>query len=316
MKSIGQTLNIPTVEERESNNICRKTGCQPVLYNRKHTSSLMPAPKVSQIGNLSVRRQPERRSSLHRQTDHRHHQQPRRNVRPFYPPPPADLDTPWTIHIYNAFYEQDRWERHNHVANQSYADRDLNAVGKERIVDVTQHPTYVAEATINGIDPVGGVRVHTPDAFGELPLHEELMGYIDMDAFRTYTDGLLHDGIAHASGLWVDVNRQLPGLGADLARACFVLFLATGCKWYIGAGHQYVQNAWASLGWYAEPDFGLFPYPDDRYDSYVLNGTKETWVPEFVEWAATQIGGASLDGAGVRFTVEPMRVGMGAVVMV
>jgi len=84
---------------------------------------------------------------------------PSRNVRPFYPPPSADLDTPWTINVYSASHDPQRWARYNRVANQSYADRDLKSVGEDRGIDIMQYPTYYAEATINGIDPLGGVRV-------------------------------------------------------------------------------------------------------------------------------------------------------------
>ena len=37
----------------------------------------------------------------------------RRNVKLFCPPPSANLDTSWTINIYSASHERDRWEQYN-----------------------------------------------------------------------------------------------------------------------------------------------------------------------------------------------------------
>jgi len=231
-----------------------------------------------------------------------------RNVKPFYPPPSTDLEVPWTLQVYSARYERERWERYNQIANQSYAERDLKSVGEDRGIDIDQYPTYFAEATIDGGPPIGGVRVHTIDKHGEVPLHEELTGYIDMNAFRVFTDGLRVEGIAHGGGLWIDSKCRMAGLSADLARACFAMFLATRTTWYLGAGHEYVQDAWASLGWDAAPEFQTFPYPDDRYNSYVLCGSKETWPIEFAHWAEEQARGITLEGPGARFIVESMRL--------
>ena len=158
------------------------------------------------------------------------------------------------------------------------------------------HKLKVRDCPINGIDPIGGVRIHQPSSAGELPLHEELMDYINMKEFRVYSSRRLSEGITHGGKLWIDPNCRLAGLAADLARRCFVMFLATQAKWYLGAGNQYVQDAWASLRWYAAPKFQTFPYPDNRYDSYVLCGLKDIWPSNFKRWAAAQIDGEGLDG--------------------
>lgn len=231
----------------------------------------------------------------------------RRSVRPFYPPPSADLETPWTIKVYNAYHEHGRWERYNEIANQIYAQRNLKAVGEERRVDIEKYPTYFIEATIDGSAPFGGIRVHTANSEGEFPLHEELSGYINMKAFRSFTDDLQVDGLAHLSAFWIDPSCRMAGVAGDIARAGFALCLATSSKWNIGAAHQYIQNAWESLGWYSVPQFETFPYPDDRYESFVICGSKETWPTELTEWAEDQTQGVSLNGLSVRFTVEPMR---------
>ncbi|MEZ4862673.1 MAG: hypothetical protein R3C14_15265 [Caldilineaceae bacterium] len=231
-----------------------------------------------------------------------------KSVPPFYPPPAEPFDTPWQITVYSATHERERWQRYNEIANRSYAVRGLKSVGEERHIDIDQYPTYFAEATVNGSAPIGGVRVHTPSPHGWLPLQEELTGYTDMESLQLLCQELMPEGICHGGGLWINPKRRLRGLAGDLARACFVMFAVTRARWYLGAGHQYVLDTWASLGWHPTAKFPTFPYPDERYESYVLLGNQDTWPKDLRIWTAEQTENVVLNGQSAQFVVQPMRL--------
>ncbi|MEZ4862669.1 MAG: hypothetical protein R3C14_15245 [Caldilineaceae bacterium] len=234
-------------------------------------------------------------------------QQHRKSVPLFYPPPAESFDTPWQITVYSATHERERWQRYNEIANRSYATRGLQAVGEERSVDIDQYPTYFAEATIDGAAPIGGVRLHLPNCCGEIPLLEELIGYIDIEILSSLLAPLQSEGITQGSSLWIDPARRYPGLAGDLARACCAIFVATEARWYVGCAHQYVLDAWHSVGWRAVPSLPTFPYPDSRYRSFIQLGSQDIWPNEFRLWAEKQVENTRLDGPGARLIVQPMR---------
>jgi hypothetical protein len=230
---------------------------------------------------------------------------------PFYPPPVEASATPWTITVYSAVHERARWERYCRVANRSYAARGLQAIGEAQVIDIDCYPTYFAEATLtsgaDGDEPIGGVRIHSPSPGGRLPLLDELEGYTDIHILQDLVDKLRPQGISHSGGLWIDPAYGRRGLAGDLARAYNAMIAAIQTRWYIGATHQYILDAWRPLGWHPIPTIPYFPYPDDRYQSCVLLGDRQTWPDDLVTWASAQAGDATLDGPGARVTVRPMR---------
>lgn len=237
--------------------------------------------------------------------------QTRGRVAPFYPPPAGSTNMPWTITVYNAHYERARWQRYNQVANRSYAARNLQAVGEDQIIDIDRYPTYFAEATLksaagNG-KPVGGIRLHTCGLCGRLPLMEELEGYTDIEILQALADKLRPQGISHGAGFWIDPAYGRSGLAGDLALALYAMIAATQTRWYMGATHQYILDAWRSLRWHPVSTIPTFPYPDDRYQSCIILGDQHTWPDDVAKWASVQVRGAALDGPGARFTVRPMR---------
>jgi len=235
---------------------------------------------------------------------------PRHIVKTFYPPPPADLETPWTIKVYSAYHERDRWGWYNYAANQSYAARKLEAVGEEQIIDVDRYPTYFAEATIIGHDlPIGGVRIHLPDMSGRVPLLDELEGFTDTQQIHKMIEELQNEGVSHGGGLWIDPSHARSGLAGDLARASIPMFVASGTRWSVAMGHHRILDAWASIGWLPIQSLASFPFPDDRYRTNVLLCDHNAWTMNIAQWASTQVDDSTLDGSGPRFTVEPMRVG-------
>ncbi|MEM7530983.1 MAG: Rv1355c family protein [Chloroflexota bacterium] len=240
---------------------------------------------------------------------YRHDTQPHRSVKSFYPPPSADLDTPWMINVYSASYERGRWQRYNEAANESYAARGLQAVGEEQHIDIDRYPTYFAEASLDGdTNPIGGVRIHLPDPEGRVPLMDELAGYVDMTHLQHIVSEFLPSGVGHGGGLWIDPAYARLGLAGDLARACNVMIIASGAKSYIAATHQYSLNAWQSLGWTPSPKINPFAYPDERYQTHLLLGRLASWPTDLYAWATKQCDGIPLDESGMRFTVQPMRM--------
>lgn len=235
-------------------------------------------------------------------------------LKPFYPPPARTLDEDeihYTIKAYSATHDKGKWARHSFYADKSYAGRRLKEVGEQQVIDVNQYPTYFAEATVVTFGSeivIGGIRVHKTDCNGRLPVMDEIEGYVDASAFDSFINSLNTSDLSHGGGLWIDRAYGFSSLAGDLARAGVLLQIAIQCRWCLGAGHHYVLDAWGSLGLLPTLNVPSFPYPSKRFETYILLGGPETWPDELAKWAKTQIGDSTLDGAGPRFTVEPMRM--------
>jgi hypothetical protein len=142
-------------------------------------------------------------------------------VAPFFPPPAGGSAPDWRIDVYDATHEPERWQRYMDAANRSYAERGLQAVGEEHVIDVDRYATWFAEAVIvdaRGQEvPVGGIRIHMPAADKQLLLFEELEEFVDIDVLRRLLQPLWTQGVCHGGGLWLDSSHSSVGIAADLA---------------------------------------------------------------------------------------------------
>ena len=134
----------------------------------------------------------------------RAHRYARARVKPFYPPDPESLASDWVVTIHSATQEPERWLEHKHAADHSYQKRNIQAVGKDRGIDVERYPTYFAEARIASETAkdklIGGIRIHLPDQNGTLPLYEEIANYTDVSSLiRSFG---AHEQAAYGAGLW------------------------------------------------------------------------------------------------------------------
>lgn len=232
---------------------------------------------------------------------------PLRQVARFYPPPVAGTVRPWEVTVYSTTHEPDRWRAHRQAADRSYASRRLEVVRRDHDLASCYSPTFFIEAMLDGT-PVGGAHMHLPNQLGPLPILEELVGHVDSRQLAALIRSLTAEGIVHCAGLWIDSQLRNNGLAGDLSRAFIPMIVAAQARWYIATSHQYILDAWCSLGWQPVPAFPPFPYPDERYQTCVILGDVCRWPADLRAWAQQQAAGATLNGAGPRLTIQPMRV--------
>jgi len=235
------------------------------------------------------------------------HTKQSRDVATFYPPPVADKVTSWTIRTFSAADEPERWRKHTQSADESYASRGLQAIAHDQQAASHKSPTFFPEAMLDGVT-IGGVRMHLRNSAGRLPIQDELEGHVDTSRLEDFIQELASEGVVHCGGLWIDPAQKGTGLAGDLGRSYMPMIVAAKARYYIAMSHQYILNAWCSLGWQSVPEFPVFPYPDERYQTCVILGDVNRWPRDLAYWAHNQAGTASLGGPGNRFTIQPMRV--------
>ncbi len=240
-------------------------------------------------------------------------QKPRRlKVKPFFPPPSISLATSWKITIHDARQEPLLWEEHKKAADKSFLQKGLSAVGEKRKVDTSRFPTFFAEARIKsprgGYQLIGGIRMQLSDKDGKLSIVNELDGYADTRILSGFLKQFAPKNVAYGSGLWLDKKHHLPGLSADLARTYCLLVHLSKAQWHIGCTPHYILDAWSALGWSPVSVIPGFPYPDERYKSFVLFGNKNTWPESLTNWAEEQTANLDIDSLYLGRRINPLRV--------
>ena len=236
----------------------------------------------------------------------RDHETPRL-VADFYPPPRVGTVTDWTVEVYSVSDESERWLCHRQAAHRNYVRRGLEIVGQDLDAAGHRSPTFFAEAILDEA-PIGGIRMHLPNLLGRLPIQDELQGHVDCEQLAAFITDLVPEGIVHCGGLWIDPEHRGSGLAGDLGRAFMPMIVAAKARWYIATSHQYILNAWRSLGWQPVPAFSTFSYPDERYQTCVILGDVRRWPANLLAWAQKQAAGSTLRGKGPRIMIHPMRV--------
>jgi hypothetical protein len=232
---------------------------------------------------------------------------PPRLVASFYPPPTVEIVAEWILQAYSASDEPERWFAHRQAAHRNYVRRGLGIVGRDHGAASHRSPTFFSEAILDGV-PIGGVRMHLPNPLGRLPILDELEGHVDCEQLAEFIKDLASEGIVHCGGLWIDPQHRGSGLAGDLGRSFMPMIVAAKVRWYIATSHQYILEAWRSLGWQPVPAFSTFPYPDERYQTCVILGDVCRWPANLMAWAQKQAAGSTLNGKGPRITIHPMRV--------
>jgi hypothetical protein len=223
-----------------------------------------------------------------------------------FDPPPDGTPTAWKIEVYSASHEPELWWRHRQAADQSYLARGLEAVGRDHAQGSHVAPTYFLSASVNG-EIIGGTCAHLYDTLNGLPIVGELKGHVDVDRLRLLIDQLMPDGIVHLGGLWVAMDYRRTGLSGDLARAHMLPVVMAGMRYFIATSPEHILEAWATLGYTALPQFPPFPYPDGRYRTRIISGDLQKIPAALRHWLSGQAGGGTLDGSGVRATIQPWR---------
>lgn len=229
-----------------------------------------------------------------------------RRISDFYPPPVSELFTPWTIEVFSAAHEPERWRMHRECAHQSLVKRRLEGVDRHHEKIRHDCPIYVAEARLNH-KPVGGVNINFSNSSCQLPALDWLKGYIDTKRLENFIQILAAQGIIQCGGLWTDPEYRANGLSGDLARTFIPLIKAARVRFYLTICPQHTLEALCTLGSELVAEFPPFPYPDERYQTYIIIGDVRRWPADLAAWAEEQTTGVVLNGAKVSWTINPMR---------
>jgi hypothetical protein len=235
-----------------------------------------------------------------------------RSVANFYPPPVSGLVTPWTIEVFSASREPERWRAHREFAHLSLIKRRFAGIDRHHATIRNDCATYVAEATLNK-KPVGGVNINFPNAANRLPVLDWLEEYADTKRLENFIKSQVAQGIVQCSGLWTDPEQRSNGLSGDLGRAYIAMIKAAKVRFYLTICPQHTLAPFCSLGSEPVTEFPPFPYPDERYQTYTLIGDIRRWPADLATWAQSQAAGVGLNGAKVSWIIKPMRTAVAVV---
>lgn len=201
------------------------------------------------------------------------------------------------------------WRAYPEGADTRYRDYHIGELTEEHRAAGIRTETWCTLASIND-QVVGGMRLHrtAPEA---LPLFDELAQF-DLSALRQRVEERAPEGTVHCGGLWVArAFRGYPNLTADIACSHLALVHMLGARWSLGSTAQHLTDAWASIGYFPDPDLPVYPYPDERYQTQVVwcDATRlDENQPGLGQWAAQQVEGVPLRKSGVLTTLRPFRV--------
>lgn len=124
---------------------------------------------------------------------------------------------------------------------------------------------FVVAETLSG-EMVGGTRFHVRGKHTPLPIELAMSGN---KRISNEIRARQHEGVAEYAGLWVLPDQRGTGLSAALMSTAVASSAAWGVRHGLGFTHHYLIF-WTPIGFQVDQELGFTPYPDPRYQSYVL----------------------------------------------
>lgn len=170
------------------------------------------------------------------------------------------------LRVLNPSTEAARIEEFNQRQRNCYAAFAVQHAAKKIDARGTDGSVYFVVAETLAGDMVGGTRFHVRGKNSPLPIELALAGDRHITAEIRARQ---HEGVAEYAGLWVLPNQRGTGLSAALMSTAVAASSTCGVRHGLGFTHHHLVF-WTPIGFNVDQDLGFKPYPDPRYQSYVL----------------------------------------------
>lgn len=169
------------------------------------------------------------------------------------------------IRLINNQTDSELVEEFNRRQQDCYAAFSVERAAKKVHAKREQSVHFIVAETMSG-EIVGGARFHVRSPKNPLPIEKALP-----------TDSRVHaamalrqqHGVAEYSGLWASPAGRGTGLSAVLISTTVAASANLKVRCGLGFTHHHLVF-WTPLGFQVDEELGFFPYPDSRYQSYVL----------------------------------------------
>ncbi len=159
--------------------------------------------------------------------------------------------------------EPELWQIYLDGAAQRYSAYDIGVLLEEILHAAAHSRTFFVLAKLRG-QFVGGMRAHAALPGGQLPLVDELEGFLPAEAVRAALAA--RSPAIHCGGLWIRRGTVNSGpIARVLIEQDVVLARRVGARFIVGTAAEHIIGRFEQMGNYVDPTLPAFPFPDDRY---------------------------------------------------
>lgn len=169
------------------------------------------------------------------------------------------------IRLINPLTESDLIDEFLRRQQDCYAGFSVERAAKKVHTKRDRSVHFVVAETMSG-EMVGGARFHVRTDTNPLPIEKALP---EDDRIHKEMAARQMVGVAEYAGLWARPEGRGTGLSAVLISTTVAASALHNVRCGLGFTHHHLIF-WTPLGFQVDNDLGFFPYPDHRYQSYVL----------------------------------------------